>query len=52
MIRDCRVYLLNEDDRIVKATWVQSDSLDSALETSATKLPTSLLRFGRPEVLG
>ena len=45
MIHDYRVYLLNDDDRIVKATWVQTDTLDSAIAQASTELPNAPLEI-------
>jgi hypothetical protein len=38
-MHDYRVYLLNDDGRIVRAMWVQSDSLDQAMQRVAAEVP-------------
>lgn len=40
-MHDYRVYLLDEQQKICKATWVQCDSLDQAIERVSADLPDS-----------
>jgi len=44
-MHDYRVYLLDDDDSIVKATWVQTETLAEAIGQVTSELPDTPLEI-------